>query len=72
MIATKLGAIQPESDAAAVFLELHKMGRTNPIAAFVTLASAFSPERLENVQSKMTELRGSIEQSIVDDTDAEN
>jgi len=49
VIATKLGAITPEEDHKAIFLELHKMGATNPIAALVSLASAFSPERLANV-----------------------
>ena len=61
MIATKLGSIEPETDAAAVLLDLHKMGKSNPIAALVSLASAFSPERLANVQQKMGELRASIE-----------
>lgn len=71
MIATKLGSIEPETDAAAVLLDLHKMGKSNPIAALVSLASAFSPERLANVQQKMGELRASIEQSIVDDAEDE-
>ena len=72
MIATKLGSIEPETDAAAVLLDLHKMGKSNPIAALVSLASAFSPERLANVQQKMGELRASIEQSIVDDAEDEH
>jgi cysteinyl-tRNA synthetase len=49
VIAAKLGSIEPEGDARAVLLELHKMGNSNPIAALVSLASAFSKDRLDAV-----------------------
>jgi len=71
VIASKLGAIQPESDADAVLTELRRIGGENPILALVQLASTFSPERLQSVQDKIAELRGSLEQSIIDDQEAE-
>ncbi|KAM3138477.1 hypothetical protein pb186bvf_009391 [Paramecium bursaria] len=71
VVAAKLGAIQPEADAKAVLLELHNMGKSNPIAALVSLASAFSSERLQQVQGKIQELRSSMEQAVVDDTENE-
>lgn len=46
VIASKLGAIQPESDAEAVLAELHRIGGENPILALVSLASTFSAEKL--------------------------
>ncbi|CAD8043380.1 unnamed protein product [Paramecium primaurelia] len=71
VVAAKLSAIQPEQDPKAVFLELHNMGKSNPIAALVSIASAFSKERLQQTQDKIAELRQSIEQSAVDDQEAE-
>ena len=71
VIASKLSAIQPESDAEAVLAELHRIGGENPILALVSLASTFSAEKLQSVQDKIAELRGSLEQSIVDDREAE-
>ena len=71
VIASKLGAIQPESDADAVLAELRRIGGENPILALVQLASTFSAEKLQSVQDKIAELRGSLEQSIVDDQEAE-
>jgi len=71
VIASKLGAIQPESDADVVLAELRRIGGENPILALVQLASTFSPERLQSVQDKIAELRGSLEQSMVDDREAE-
>lgn len=71
VIAQKLGAIQPNGDNAAVFLELEKMGGTNPILALVQLASSFSADQLTNVQQKISELRASMAQAIIDDQDNE-
>jgi hypothetical protein len=71
VIAQKLSAIQPEGDVAAVFLELQKMGASNPILALVSLASSFSADQLTNVQNKIAELRSSIEQAIIDDQNNE-
>jgi DNA repair exonuclease SbcCD ATPase subunit len=71
VIASKLGAIQPESDADAVLAELRRIGSENPILALVQLASTFSAEKLQSVQDKIAELRASLEQSIVDDQEAE-
>lgn len=71
VIASKLGAIQPESDADAVLAELRRIGSENPILALVQLASTFSAEKLQSVQDKIAELRGSLEQSIIDDQEEE-
>jgi hypothetical protein len=61
VIATKLSAIQPESDAEAVLAELHRIGGENPILALIQLASTFSAEKLASVQDKIAELRASLE-----------
>jgi hypothetical protein len=53
VIASKLSSITPETDAAAVLLELHKMGNSNPIAALVALAAALPKEKLDNVLNKI-------------------
>jgi chromosome segregation ATPase len=71
VIATKLGSIEPEGDAEAVLAELHRIGGENPILALVQLASTFSAEKLQSVQDKIAELRASLEQSIIDDREAE-
>lgn len=47
--------------------ELNKLGASNPIMALVQVASTFSQESLDNVVTKMSDLRVSIEASIVDD-----
>lgn len=47
------------------------MGGSNPILALVQLASSFSADQLVNVQQKIQELRGSMQQAVIDDQDNE-
>ena len=47
------------------------MGSSNPILALVSLASSFSADQLANVQAKIEELRGSMQQAVIDDQDNE-
>eukprot|EP01006_Ploeotia_vitrea_P006913 TRINITY_DN15238_c0_g1_i1.p1 TRINITY_DN15238_c0_g1~~TRINITY_DN15238_c0_g1_i1.p1 ORF type:complete len:129 (+),score=27.84 TRINITY_DN15238_c0_g1_i1:400-786(+) len=68
LIIEKLSTIPAnDNDANLVLAELAKIGNSNPILALVQVASTFSQEALDNVISKMEELRTSLEASIEDD-----
>jgi chaperonin cofactor prefoldin len=68
LIIEKLQTIDPNTnDASLALAELNKLGASNPIMALVQVASTFSQESLDNVVTKMEDLRSSIELSIEDD-----
>merc|ERR1711915_1054756 len=64
MIVEKLRTIVPTSVDGA-FAELAKIGKSNPIAALLQVASTFSAETLESVINKMIALHEAIEASLV-------
>jgi predicted nucleic acid-binding Zn-ribbon protein len=67
LIIEKLQTISPESDSEAALAELARIGSSNPIMALVQVASTFSEEALNNVVTKLQDLRSSLEASIEDD-----
>lgn len=48
-----------------------KIGRSNPIAAFMEVASTINPELLANVIEKMKQLEESLSASLVEDAENE-
>jgi len=52
VVASKLSAIQPEQDVKAVFMELHNMGKSNPIAALVSVSHLAKYSLLHHSQKR--------------------
>jgi hypothetical protein len=59
MIIPKLKALSPRSSASAL-AELAKIGKSNPIAAFMEVASTIDADKLAVVVDKMEELLESL------------
>jgi chromosome segregation ATPase len=70
MILPKLKAIGSQSNAE-VLVQLSKIGKSNPIAAFMQVASSIDKNKLANVVEKMEELRNSLQASLEEDAQAE-
>jgi chromosome segregation ATPase len=70
MILPKLAAIGSQSNAE-VLVQLSKIGKSNPIAAFMQVASSIDKGKLGTVVEKMTELRNSLQASLEEDATAE-
>jgi len=66
MIIPKLKSLAPRS-AADALIELSKIGKSNPIAAFMEVASTIDADKLAVVVDKMQELLDSMEASLVED-----
>jgi hypothetical protein len=66
MIIPKLSSLSPRS-AAAALVELAKIGKSNPIAAFMQVASTIDADKLAVVVDKMNELLESLKASLVED-----
>ena len=56
-----------ENSPQAVFAELAKIGKSNPIAALVEVAASLDPEALASVISKLQDIRGSVQNSLEND-----
>ena len=52
MIIPKLRSLAPTT-AATALMQLSKIGKTNPIASFMEVASTIDPDRLDTVIEKM-------------------
>ncbi|KAL4430208.1 hypothetical protein ABPG74_014767 [Tetrahymena malaccensis] len=72
LIIEKVGSISPETSEQEVFLQLAKIGKSNPILSLVSIASTFSQDSLDNVINKLSQLRESLSASLVEDGEAEN
>jgi len=55
----------------AAFAQLAKIGKSNPIGAFVQLAASLPQESWDNLKSKIQALRDATAASLVDDEDQE-
>lgn len=66
MIIPKLQSLTPRS-AAAALAQLAKIGKSNPIAAFMEVASTIDGDKLNVVIEKMRGLLTSLEASLVED-----
>ena len=66
MIIPKLKSLSPRS-AAAALVELAKIGKSNPIAAFMEVAATIDADKLAVVVDKMQGLLDSLEASLVED-----
>jgi len=65
IIIPKLQAITAqESSPQAIFAELAKIGKSNPIAALVEVAASLDPEALASVVSKLQDIRNSVQSSL--------
>ena len=68
IILPKLEAITAQdSSPQAVFAELAKIGKSNPIAALVEVAASLDPEALANVLAKLQDIRNSVQGSLTSD-----
>lgn len=68
VIIPKLQSIQAAPEKPEnVFIDLARIGKSNPIAALVTLATSLDMDALNNVIGKLSEIRDSINQSMIDD-----
>ena len=71
IILPKLQAITAqESSPQAIFAELAKIGKSNPIAALVEVAASLDPEALASVITKLQDIRNSVQNSL--DSDKEH
>ncbi len=70
MIIPKLKSLAPRSSAAAL-AELAKIGKSNPIAAFMEVAATIDGDKLAVVVDKMEELLESMQASLVEDAENE-
>ena len=70
MIIPRLKSLSPRS-AAAALVELGKIGKSNPIAAFMEVAATIDADKLAVVVEKMEELLDSLQASLVEDTENE-
>ena len=70
MIIPKLKALSPRSSASAL-AELAKIGKSNPIAAFMEVASTIDADKLAVVVDKMEKLLESLQASLVEDANNE-
>lgn len=70
MILPKLASIGSQSNAE-VLVQLSKIGKSNPIAAFMQVASSIDKNKLGTVVEKMTELRNSLQASLEEDANSE-
>ena len=66
MIIPKLKSLAPRS-AAAALVELAKIGKDNPIAAFMEVAATIDGDKLAVVVDKLQGLLDSLEASVVED-----
>jgi len=66
MIIPKLQALGSVSPGMAL-VQLAKIGKSNPIAALMEVASTIDGDRLAKVVDKMTELLESMQASLVED-----
>ena len=66
----KVVGAQALNDETAL-LQLGKIGKANPIAAFIQVAATLSPEAWENVRNKLQSLRDATAASLADDDDQE-
>jgi chromosome segregation ATPase len=71
MILPKLAAIGSQS-TAEVLVQLSKIGKSNPIAAFMQVASSIDKNKLGTVVEKMQELRDSLQASLEEDATQES
>jgi len=60
LIIEKLNTIEPTEDGRTVLAQLSKIGASNPIASLLQIASTFSKEALQNVITKISDLRTSL------------
>jgi len=67
MIIPKLKSLAPQT-AAAALVQLSKIGKSNPIAAFMEVASTIDGDKLAVVIEKMQGLLDSMQASLVEDT----
>ena len=70
MIIPRLKSLSPRS-AADALIELSKIGKSNPIAAFMEVASTIDGDKLAVVVDKMEELLESLQASAVEDAENE-
>ena len=70
MIIPRLSSLGSQ-DAATALINLSKIGKNNPIASFMEVASTIDPQRLDVVVEKMQQLLDSLEASLVEDADNE-
>ena len=70
MIIPKLKSLAPQA-ATAALAELSVIGKNNPIAAFISVASTIDGDKLAVVVDKMTDLLTSLEASLVEDAENE-
>ena len=66
MIIPRLSSLGSQ-DAATALINLSKIGKNNPIASFMEVASTIDGDRLAVVVEKMQELQDSLEASVVED-----
>lgn len=67
IIIPKLESINQQASQEAVFAELSKIGKSNPIAALVSIAATLDPAALANVVNKLKEIRNSVATSLEND-----
>ena len=67
MIIPKLKSLTPRS-AAAALAQLNKIGKSNPIAAFMEVASTIDGDKLNVVIEKLEQLEESLVASLAEDT----
>jgi len=67
MIIPRLNSLGSQDDATAL-INLSKIGKNNPIASFMEVASTIDGDRLAVVVEKMQELQESLEASMVEDS----
>jgi len=66
LIIPKLQSLAPK-DMMMALAELEKIGKSNPIGAFVQVASSLDPAMLKTVIDKMVELGESLRASVEED-----
>lgn len=68
IIIPKLQSItSQENSPQAIFAELAKIGKSNPIAALVEVAASLDPEALASVINKLEDIRDSVQNSLISD-----
>lgn len=67
IIIPKLESIHGQALGEEVMVQLSKLGKSNPIAALVSIASSLDPAALANVVNKLKEIRTSLANSLESD-----
>jgi len=72
LILSKLAEYGQHGDGdEAALLQLAKIGKSNPIAAFVQVAASLSPESWQNLHGKISALRDATAASLTEDAEQE-